>query len=118
MRWQDVTLEKCLNATLCLSHDPKITRVSRGTSASIYLDNAAYRDFIYHKFKVSPVEMESAAIALICHQQRLPFLTFRALSDLAGGGSATSNEADTFTPLAATNSVAVVVEFIKILHAS
>ncbi|KAH6831159.1 Phosphorylase superfamily protein, partial [Perilla frutescens var. hirtella] len=80
---EDVTLEKCLNATLCLSHPPKITRVSRGTSASIYLDNAAYRSFIYDKFKVSPVEMESAAVALICHQQRLPFITFRALSDLA-----------------------------------
>lgn len=113
---EEVTLEKCLNATLCLSKAPKITRVSRGTSASIYLDNAAYRDFIYHKFKVSPVEMESAAVALICHQQRVPFITFRALSDLAGGGGAAANEADTFTPLAATNSVAVVVEFIKILH--
>lgn len=32
--------------------------------------------------------MESAAVALICRQQRLPFITIRALSDLAGGGSA------------------------------
>lgn len=113
---EDVKLEDCLNATLCLSHTPKITRVSRGTSASIYVDNAAYRNFIYEKFDVSPVEMESAAVALICYQQRIPFITFRALSDLAGGGDAESNEADTFTPLAATNSVAVVVEFIKILQ--
>ncbi|KAL8499210.1 hypothetical protein ACS0TY_022256 [Phlomoides rotata] len=108
-----VQLENCLNATECLSYHPKVVRVSRGTSASIYLDNAAYRSFIYDKFQVSPVEMESAAIALVCHQQRVPFIIFRALSDLAGGGSAESNEADAFTPLAATNSVVVVVEFIK-----
>ncbi|KAL8499212.1 hypothetical protein ACS0TY_022258 [Phlomoides rotata] len=110
---ESLQLENCLNATECLSYHPKVVRVSRGTSASIYLDNAAYRNFIYDKFQVSPVEMESAAIALVCHQQRVPFIIFRALSDLAGGGSTESNEADTFTSLAATNSVAVVVEFIK-----
>ncbi|XP_047952010.1 bark storage protein A-like [Salvia hispanica] len=115
---EEVTLEKCLNATLCLTYPPKITRVARGTSASIYVDNAAYRSFIYDKFEVSPVEMESAAVALICHQQRVPFITFRALSDLAGGGTEESNEADTFTPLAATNSVEVVVQFINILSQS
>ncbi|KAI3454082.1 hypothetical protein Pfo_010745 [Paulownia fortunei] len=108
-------LENCINSTTCLSSPPKVARVSRGASASIYLDNAAYRSFLYNKFRVSPVEMESAAVALICYQQRVPFITFRALSDLAGGGSAESNEADTFTPLAANNSVAVVVEFIKML---
>lgn len=87
--------------------------VERGASASIYLDNAAYRSFIYDKFNVSPVEMETVAVALICLQQKIPFIAFRALSDLAGGGSAHSNEADTFISLAANNSVAVVLEFIK-----
>lgn len=106
-------LEGCLNSTTCLSTPPKVTTVQRGTSASIYLDNAAYRDFIYDKFNVSPVEMESAAVALICYQQRTPFIVIRALSDLAGGGTAESNEAATFTPLAANNSIAVVIEFIK-----
>ena len=57
--------------------------------------------------------MESAAVALICLEQRTPFIAIRALSDLAGGGSADSNEADTFTSLAANNSVTVVLEFIK-----
>ncbi|KAL3819013.1 hypothetical protein ACJIZ3_004918 [Penstemon smallii] len=112
---QDLKLENCINSTTCLSNPPKVTRTSRGTSASIFLDNAAYRDFLYKKFKVSPVDMESAAVALICFQQRVPFITFRALSDLAGGGSSGSNEADIFAPLAANNSVTVVVEFIKLL---
>ncbi|GKA20169.1 reverse transcriptase domain-containing protein [Tanacetum coccineum] len=49
--------------------------------------------------------MESAGVALICYQQKVPFITFRALSDLAGGGSASSNEANTFSGLSAENSV-------------
>ena len=98
----------CLNSTTCLSSKPRVVRVHRGTSASIYLDNAAYRTFIRKKFNVSPVDMESASVALICLQQKIPFIAIRALSDLAGGGSAHSNEADTFSSLAATNSVDVV----------
>ncbi|KAI5403295.1 hypothetical protein KIW84_050746 [Lathyrus oleraceus] len=54
-------------------------------------------------------------VALVCLQQRIPFIAIRALSDLAGGGTAESNEADTFVSLAATNSVAVVIEFVKLL---
>ncbi|KAL6344721.1 hypothetical protein AAG906_002627 [Vitis piasezkii] len=111
-------LEGCVNSTTCLTETPKVVSVLRGTSASIYLDNAAYRAFIYDKFQVSPVDMESAAVALICLQQRVAFIAFRALSDLAGGGSAQSNEAATFTSLAANNSVTVVVEFIKQLSAA
>lgn len=33
------------------------------------------------KFEVSPVDMEGAAIALISHQHRIPFLAFKALHD-------------------------------------
>ncbi|KAF7817130.1 Bark storage protein A [Senna tora] len=112
---EGLKLEGCINSTTCLSTTPKVVRVERGGSSSIYLDNAAYRSFIYHKFNVSPVDMETASVALICLQQRLPFIAFRALSDLAGGGSAQSNEADTFSSLAATNSVAVLLHFINIL---
>ncbi|KAJ0624908.1 putative adenosylhomocysteine nucleosidase [Helianthus annuus] len=111
---ESLTLEGCLNTTTCLSTPPKVTTVERGTSASIYLDNAAYRTFIYDKFNISPVEMESAAVALISYQQRVPFIVIRALSDLAGGGEH-SNEADTFITLAANNSVKAAAEFIKLI---
>ncbi|XP_062019464.1 bark storage protein A-like [Rosa rugosa] len=115
---EDVILEGCLNSTTCLSHTPRVARVQRGTSASIYLDNAAYRDFIYDKFNITPVDMESASVALICLQQKVPFIVIRALSDLAGGGSADSNEADTFVTLASNNSVTVLLEFVKHLSAA
>nr|GEW13127.1 bark storage protein A-like [Tanacetum cinerariifolium] len=114
-RLETMKLEGCINATTCLSTPPKVTTVQRGTSANIYLDNAAYRNFLYNKFNISPVEMESAGVALVCYQQKVPFITFRALSDLAGGGSASSNEADTFSGLSAENSVIVIVKFVKLL---
>ena len=110
---QGLVLEGCINSTTCLSTTPKVTIVQRGTGASIYIDNAAYRSFIYNKFNVSPVDIESASVALICLQQRKSFIIIRAFSDLVGGGSADSNEADTFTSLAANNSVLVLLEFIK-----
>ncbi|XP_062108937.1 bark storage protein A-like [Humulus lupulus] len=114
---KDLELESCINSTTCLSTTPKVYTVEKGCSASIYLDNAAYRSFIYDKFKVSPVDMESAAVALISLQQRVPYIAIRALSDLAGGGSADSNEADTFITLAADNSIIAVLAFIKQLSA-
>nr|POE57381.1 bark storage protein a [Quercus suber] len=102
---EGLVLEGCINSTTCLSTTPKVTTVQRGTSASIYLDNAAYRSFIYNKFNVSPVDMESASVALICPKENL--------SLLLGLSSADSNEADTFTSLAANNSVLVLLAFIK-----
>ncbi|XP_058780685.1 bark storage protein A-like [Vicia villosa] len=112
---EELKLESCIDSDTCLTTTPKVVLVERGTSSGFYLDNAAYRTFIFNKFNVSPVDMESASVALICLQQRVPFIAIRALSDLAGGGTAESNEADTFSPLAATNSVAVVIEFVKLL---
>ena len=38
----------------------------------------------------------SAFVALICLQQRKPFIAIRARSDLASGGSDNSNKADTY----------------------
>ena len=38
----------------------------------------------------------SAFVALICLQQRKPFIAIRALLDLTGGGSSDSNKANTY----------------------
>ncbi|KAG2242010.1 hypothetical protein Bca52824_096148 [Brassica carinata] len=107
-------LPQCVNTT-CLPRPPKVTIVDRGVSASVFVDNAAYRTFLRSKFNATAIDMESAAVALICHQQALPFVVIRALSDLAGGGSDVSNEADLFGSLAAQNSVDVLVKFVGLL---
>ncbi|KAI3683903.1 hypothetical protein L1987_84418 [Smallanthus sonchifolius] len=98
-----------------LINPTKVAFVERCTSASIYVDNATYRNFIYDKFNITMVEMESGVVALISYQQRVPFIVIRALSDLAGGGEDESNEVDTFITLASKNTVKVAVEFIKLI---
>ncbi|XXG56732.1 hypothetical protein AAC387_Pa03g4070 [Persea americana] len=112
---EGMKLEGCINSTTCLPRKPVVTRVRRGSSANIFVDNAAYRNFLNSKFNVTPVDMESSAVALVCLQSKTPFIAFRALSDLAGGGSSLSNEASIFSTLAAQNAVLVVAKFISLL---
>jgi nucleoside phosphorylase len=59
--------------------------------------------------------MESAAVALVCFQQKIPFIAIRALSDLAGGGSALTNEASIFLSLASQNAFDALVKFTSLL---
>uniref|UniRef100_A0A0D9UYS0 Nucleoside phosphorylase domain-containing protein n=1 Tax=Leersia perrieri TaxID=77586 RepID=A0A0D9UYS0_9ORYZ len=113
---EELELPACVNGTTtCLPRAPKVTRVSKGCSANVFLDNAAYRQFLRRKFGCTPVEMESAAVALVAHQQGVPFLTIRSLSDLAGGGSDLGNEAAKFLAIAARNAVDVMLQFVPLL---
>ncbi|GLJ53348.1 hypothetical protein SUGI_1137530 [Cryptomeria japonica] len=111
---ENLKLESCLNTSNCLFHKPKVVRVERGCSANVYVDNAAYRNYLHQKFNVTPIDMESAGVALVCLSESKPFIIIRALSDLAGGSSE-ENEAATFTDLAAKNAVIVVTTLLKLL---
>ncbi|KAM0969607.1 hypothetical protein ACFX13_018103 [Malus domestica] len=111
---EGLKLGSCVNTT-CLPRTPKVVAVQRGISANVFVDNSAYREFLNSKFNATPIDMESAAVALVCHQQNTPFIVIRALSDLAGGGSSLSNEANTFASLAAQNAVDVVLRFVALL---
>jgi adenosylhomocysteine nucleosidase len=48
----------------------------------------------------------------VAHANATPFIAFRSLSDLAGGGEA-ENEMATFFQLAADNSAASVIAFLQ-----
>ncbi|CAL5400259.1 unnamed protein product [Camellia sinensis] len=113
-RLEGMQLGRCVNST-CLPRTPIVTRVTRGISANVFVDNRSYREFLFSKFNATAIDMESAAVALVSHQQKKPFIAIRALSDLAGGGSSVSNEAAIFASLAAQNAVDVLVQFITLL---
>ncbi|KAK3140440.1 hypothetical protein QOZ80_5AG0401010 [Eleusine coracana subsp. coracana] len=118
MKLEGLKLQGCVNGTnssSCLARTPVVAMVERGCSASVFVDNAAYREFLRSRFGVTAIDMETAAVALVALQQGTPFIAIRSLSDLAGGGSAESNEAGVFAPLAAQNAVLVVVEFMSLL---
>lgn len=43
------------------------------------------REWIVNTFKASAVEMEAAAIAQVCHVNKIPFAAIRVISDEASG---------------------------------
>ena len=63
-------------------------------------------------FRANAVDMETSAVARVAHENNVPYIAFRSLSDLAGGGPG-SNEIGTFFQLAADNAAAVVLTFLE-----
>jgi adenosylhomocysteine nucleosidase len=99
----------------CLSHKPKVVVGGNGVSGQAFVDNKAFRQYAHSAFEAEVIDMESAAVAHVAYVNAKPFIAFRTLSDLAGGGAA-KNEMDTFFQVAADNAGAVVIAFLKALH--
>jgi adenosylhomocysteine nucleosidase len=108
-----VALQRCA-ADKCLIHPPKVVIGGAGVSAPVFLDNANYRKYLRSAFEARVVDMESAAVAHVALVNKTPFIAFRSLSDLAGGGAG-ANEMHTFMALASDNSATVVKAFVKAL---
>jgi adenosylhomocysteine nucleosidase len=109
-----VALKRCTSETACLLHAPKVKVGGNGVSGTAFVDNAAFRTYAFATFKAQVLDMESAAVAHVAAVNGVPFLAFRSLSDLAGGGAG-ENEMATFEQLASENSVAVLHAFLKAL---
>lgn len=110
---KEVALQRCV-ADKCLAHSPKVVVGGNGVSAPVFLDNASYRKYLRATFEARLVDMESAAVAHVALVNKTPFIVFRSLSDLAGGGAG-DNEMHTFMALASDNSATVVKAFVKAL---
>ena len=104
-------LDACTAENACLTTPPKVVVGGNGVSGMSFLDNAAFRSFVFETFKAEVVDMESAAVAHVAYANQVPFIAFRSLSDLAGGGEG-ANEMGTFFSIAASNSAALVTAFV------
>ncbi|MGO8675721.1 MAG: 5'-methylthioadenosine/S-adenosylhomocysteine nucleosidase [Limisphaerales bacterium] len=93
---------------------PRVVAGGRGVSGPTFVDNAAYREWVWQTFHADALDMETAAVATVAYVNRVPFIAFRSLSDLAGGGSE-KNEMPTFFGLAAGNSATVVLGYLRAL---
>ncbi len=111
-----VQLSSCTLVKICLDHQPKIVIGGNGVSGSTFVDNASYREWVWQTFQADSLDMESAAVAHVAYANSVPFIVFRSLSDLAGGGPG-ENEISTFFLLAANDSAKVVMAFLKNLPA-
>jgi len=109
---QGVRLEACNGQARCLTHTPRLVVGGNGVSGSAFVDNAALRRHIFDTFKANVVDMESAACAMVAYSNGVPFIAFRSLSDLAGGGEG-ANEIHTFMDIAAGNSARVLLAFLE-----
>jgi adenosylhomocysteine nucleosidase len=107
-----VTLKRCADANACLVAMPRVVVGGNGVSGPAFVDNAAFRAYVFATFNAQVLDMESAAVAHVATTNGVPFLAFRSLSDLAGGGAG-ENEMRTFETLASENSVAVLRAFLK-----
>jgi adenosylhomocysteine nucleosidase len=106
-----VELDRCAG-DVCLDASPVVRPGGSGVSGPTFVDNAAYRDYAWNTWQADALDMESAAVAHVATANGVPFIIFRSLSDLAGGGPG-ENEIDVFFQLAADNSAKVMLAFLQ-----
>ncbi|WP_138466515.1 5'-methylthioadenosine/S-adenosylhomocysteine nucleosidase [Poseidonocella sp. HB161398] len=111
----EVEFESCAAEDDCLSAPPEVVVGGNGVSGMAFLDNADFREYVFDTFDAQVVDMESAAVAQVAWANQVPFIAFRSLSDLAGGGEG-ENEMGTFFALAAANSATLVTAFLAAME--
>jgi len=109
-----MSLKACAGEGACLTQAPQLVLGGSGVSSTAFVDNAEYRRYLNQTFAARAADMESAAVGQVAHANGVPYIVFRSLSDLAGGGEK-GNEMGTFMRLAAENSASVVKAFLKAL---
>lgn len=95
-----------------LTSVPKLVVGGNGVSGMTFVDNAAYRDWAYTTFEADCLDMETAAVGHVAYANDVPYIAFRSLSDLAGGGDG-ENEIGTFFGIAADNAAEVLLTFLE-----
>lgn len=108
----DVALQDCVAPGRCLTRKPRMVIGGNGVSGQAFVDNAAFREYVFATFKAQLLDMESAAVAMVAYANGTPFIAFRSLSDLAGGEHG-GNEMATFMGLASANAALVVQRFLQ-----
>jgi len=105
-------LESCDAQRNCLSKPPRVVIGGNGVSGQAFVDNAGFRQYAHTTFEANVLDMETSAMAHVAYANGVPFIAFRSLSDLAGGGEG-ENEMGTFFKIAADNSAKVLLAFLS-----
>src|SRR6185369_16369104 len=99
--------------TLCISTAPVLNVGGRAVSGAAFLANPDYRDYLFATLHAEAIDMETAAFAHVASANKVPFLAFRSLSDLAGGNDFKDVAAFFGSGLAETNEAAVTLAFLE-----
>jgi adenosylhomocysteine nucleosidase len=109
---RSVELANCSSAGKCLSRKPQLVVGGNGVSGQAFMDNKAFREYTFKTFQANVLDMETAAVGMVAYSNGVPYIAFRSLSDLAGGGEG-ENEMGTFMGIAADNSAKVLLAFLS-----
>ncbi|MEO1231351.1 MAG: 5'-methylthioadenosine/S-adenosylhomocysteine nucleosidase [Myxococcota bacterium] len=109
---RDSPLPSCLEGQ-CVQEAPRIRVVEAGVSGSVFMDNQPFAEYLRATFDASVLEMETAAIAAVAHVNGVPFIAFRAISDLAASVIPAKTQYQSFHGLAAANAARTAAAFIK-----
>ena len=107
----NVELENC-KADKCLARKPQLVVGGNGVSGQAFMDNKAFREYTFNTFQANVLDMETAAVGQVAYSNGVPWIAFRSLSDLAGGGDG-ENEMGAFMGIAADNSAKVLLAFLR-----
>ena len=108
----EIILSRCTTDGQCLENTPKILVGGPGVSGSAFIDNEAFRTYVFETFEARLLDMESSAVAHVAYSNSVPYIVVRSLSDLAGG-SDNKNQMETFINLAAGNATSVVKALLR-----
>lgn len=116
---QDLKLQQCVNETYCLLEIPKVVYGLKASSADVFVNNAAYRQFLFSSFNISTVDEESSAIVMTSITNGVPCIVFRGVSDMAGGKRKfESVGSGSLYTLASVNALTVAIEFIALFSSA
>jgi adenosylhomocysteine nucleosidase len=103
--------------TMCVKTVPQVIVGGRGVSGSAFLANPQYRTYLFEQLQAQTFEMETAALAHVAYANRIPYIAFRSLSDLAGAEEFNADVVALFASgLAETNEAAVTLAFLDAWH--
>ena len=108
-------LDRCgpKNPSQCVSSQPRLEIGGRGVTLSTFLANSNYRQYLSQTLDARSVDMETAAFAHAAYANGIPFIAFRALSDLAGGNDYQNVGAFFGSGLAESNESRVTLAFLR-----
>ena len=102
-----LTLERCTSGGDCLELEPRVRVGGNGVSGPTFVDDAAYRDWVWETFAPDGFDMETAAVGHVAYANGVPYLGIRSISDMAGANP-NENRVESFAPIAARNAAIVV----------
>lgn len=108
-------LEKCGPHTpvQCVSAQPQLRVGGRGVSSNAFLANPDYREYLSRSIQAELMDMETTAFAQVAYANKIPFIAFRSVSDLAGDNDFKDVGAFFGSGLAETNEAKVTLAFLR-----